>query len=99
MGRGNELLQWWAKRDRYSMRSSLGHTSCAILHVVARLAQLGDVACFTCRVSIFVVATEDAGKGCQIMQVKGPAPEAIPYEKRVSCLPRQCCLCCGVFSC
>ncbi len=40
-----------------------------------------------CRVTTFVVATEDAGKGCQITQVKGPAPEVFAYEKRVSCSP------------
>ena len=37
-----------------------------------------------CRVSIFVVATEDAGKGCQITQLKGTPNEPIAYEKRVS---------------
>ena len=35
-----------------------------------------------CRVSIFVVATEDAGKGCQITQLKGTPNEPIAYEKR-----------------
>ena len=37
-----------------------------------------------CRVSIFVVATEDAGKGCQVTQLKGTPNEPIAYEKRVS---------------
>ena len=36
-----------------------------------------------CRVTIFVVATEDAGKGCQITQTKGAVPDVIAYEKRV----------------
>ncbi len=39
--------------------------------------------CAMCRVTIFVVATEDAAKGCQITQTKGSAPEVISYEKRV----------------
>ncbi|CAK0783179.1 hypothetical protein CVIRNUC_006378 [Coccomyxa viridis] len=34
-------------------------------------------------VSIFVVATEDAGKGCQITQLKGTPNEPIAYEKRL----------------
>lgn len=50
-----------------------------------------------CRVTIFVVATEDAGKGCQIAQVKGPAPEVITYEKKVSCLHESCAYWEGVF--
>ena len=37
-----------------------------------------------CRVSIFVVAIEDAGKGCQITQLKGTPNDPIAYEKRVS---------------
>ncbi len=40
-----------------------------------------------CRVTIFVVATEDAGKGCQITQTKGAVPEVIAYEKRVCAYP------------
>ena len=40
-----------------------------------------------CRVTIFVVATEDAGKGCQITQTKGPVPQVIAFEKRVGRSP------------
>lgn len=50
------------------------------------------------RVTIFVVATEDAGKGCQIMQTKGAVPEVIAYEKRVGpALSSPMCLCQALF--
>lgn len=47
------------------------------------LQTLASRACGMCRVTIFVVATENAGKGCQITPTKGSLPEVIAYEKRV----------------